>query len=66
MRILVYILMILSIALVIYNGLRIDFNDPFGDESIVAVITSIAAVCAFMVLAILRTSQRIKETLKGK
>ena len=66
MKIFIYILMALAVFLVIYNGLRIDFNDPFSDDSIVAVITAIAGLCAFMVLAILKTSQKIKESLKRK
>ncbi|NNK88221.1 MAG: hypothetical protein HKO90_08060 [Flavobacteriaceae bacterium] len=66
MKVFIYILMILAVVLVVYNGTHIDFNDPFGDDSIVAVITAIAGLCALMVLAILRTSQKIKESLKRK
>ena len=65
-KILVYILMVLALILVVYNGTHIDFNDPFGEDSIVAVITVIAGLCAFLVLAILRTSQKIKDSINQK
>ena len=64
MRLLIPILMILALTLAIYNLVQVDFEDPFSDESIVAVITFIAALCAFLVLAILRTAKKIEKKVK--
>lgn len=62
----IVVLMVISMGLAVYNLIQIDFNDPFSKDSIVAVITFIAALCAFMVLAILRTAKKIDETVKKK
>ena len=66
MRIFIYILMALAIFLLIFNLSKVDYSNPLGPDSIVAVITSIAAGCALLVLAILRTSQQIKNKSRGK
>ncbi|MBT8253409.1 MAG: hypothetical protein HKN00_01160 [Flavobacteriaceae bacterium] len=66
MKVFIYILMILAIFLVIYNLAQVDFDDPLGKDSIVAVITTIAGLCALMILAILRTSQKIRDKVRRK
>lgn len=66
MKIFIYILMVIALFLFIFNMTRIDFQDPLGEDSIVAVITTLAAACAILVLAILRTSQQIRNKLRGK
>ena len=64
MKIFIYVLMILSAILVIYNSTQIDFKDPLGEKSIVALIVVIAGLCAILILAILNTSNKIKEKVK--
>lgn len=66
MKIFTLILMVLALALAIFNLIQIDFNDPLSEDSIVAVITFIAALCAFLVLAILRTAKKIDKTVRKK
>lgn len=66
MKIFIYILMVLALFLLILNMTKVDFQDPLSEDSIVAVITTLAAACAILVLAILRTSQQIKSKLRGK
>jgi uncharacterized membrane protein YphA (DoxX/SURF4 family) len=58
--------MLLSIILVVYNITVIDFQNPFGDESIISAITILAGLCAILILAILLTSKKIAQTLKQK
>jgi cell division protein FtsX len=60
----IYVLMILSAILVIYNTTQIDYSDPLGKDSIVAIIVVIAGLCAILILAILNTSNKIKEKVK--
>lgn len=60
------VLMIVAILLIGFNLTQIDFSDPFGDESIVAAITVIAGLCAILLLAILKVSKKIEETLKKR
>jgi len=66
MKLFVYVLIVLAIILVVYNFTQIDFNDPLGKESIVALITVLAGLCAILLLVILRMSKKIDETLKKK
>jgi len=66
MKIFIYILSIIAVILVIYNLTKIDFNDPFGDESIIAFITVFAGLCIILLLTILLISKRIDKIQKGK
>ncbi len=66
MKIFIYVLMVLALLMMILNMTKIDFQDPLGKDSIVAVITTLAAACSILVLAILRTSQQIRDKMKGK
>ena len=62
----IYLLMILSAILVVYNCTQINFEDPLGDDSIMAVIIVVIGGCAILLLAILKTSKRIQEIVKKK
>ena len=66
MKTFTYILAVIAIFLVIYNFARIDFEAPFQNESIVAVILVIAGMCVLLLLAILRISKKIQKIQKGK
>lgn len=66
MKFFIYMLMVFSSILVIYNCTQIAYNDIFGKESIVAVITVVAGLCAILILAILLTSKKIQKTIKNK
>ncbi len=66
MKIFTYILLAIAIILVIYNLTKIDFNDPFNGEGIIAFITVFAGLCVILLLAILRLSKKIEEIEKRK
>ncbi len=66
MKIFTYILSIIAIILVIYNITQIDFNAPFQDESIVALITVLTGLCTILLLAILRVSKKIEAKKKRR
>ncbi len=66
MKLFTYLLMLLAAIFVIFNFTKIDYDNPFDDESIVALITVIAGLCAILLLAILRVSKKIERTLKKK
>jgi len=55
---------IIAIGLIIYNATKIDFNALFEGQSTVALITIIAALCAILLLQILRISKKIEEKSK--
>ena len=66
MKIFTYILTVIAILLIGYNVTQINFNAPFEGESMVALITIFAGLCAIVLLAILRISKKIEQTIKRK
>ncbi|RNC92141.1 MAG: hypothetical protein ED555_03285 [Allomuricauda sp.] len=58
------ILVILAIALIAFNATMINFQDPFGDDSLVAWIGIIAPLCAIILLLINQGSKKISDKLK--
>ena len=66
MKILIYILSLMALGLIIFNATKIDVIAPFEGESIVAIITIVASLCAIVLLQILRISKRIEQLSKSK
>ena len=64
MKIIIHILSLIALALIIYNAAKVDLNSPFQGESITAVSTIIAALCAILLLQILRISKIIEQKNK--
>jgi len=64
MKIFIHILTLIAAGLIIYNATIIDFNAPFEGDSLVALITVFAALCAILLLQILRISRKIEEKSK--
>lgn len=61
MKIVIYILMALAIASIIFNATKLDFDNIFKGDSQIAVISMLASLCVFILLAILQVSFKIKE-----
>jgi len=61
MKYAVYGIIILAIASLIYNGLRLNFSNLFVGDSQIAVISMIAALCVVILMSILLISYKIKE-----
>ncbi len=61
MKIIIHILSILAIALIIYNATKVDINSPFEGDSVTAIITILAALCAILLLQTLRVSKKIEQ-----
>ena len=59
------ILVILAIALIAFNATMINFQDPFGDDSLVAWIGIVAPLCAIILLLINQGSKKIADKLKN-
>ncbi|NRA93098.1 MAG: hypothetical protein HRU26_10530 [Psychroserpens sp.] len=60
------IVTIVAVALIGYNITMIDLEAPFSGQSIVALITIIASLCAIILLQILRLSKKVDNQLKGR
>ena len=60
------ILTLVALALIVFNATKLDFNNLFNDESLTAVITIFAGLCAILLLQILRISKKIDALQKRK
>jgi heme/copper-type cytochrome/quinol oxidase subunit 2 len=66
MKIFTTILILLAIALIIFNITQLDFNKPFEGNSMIALIGIIASFCAVFILLIFKMSKKIEEKLKNQ
>jgi hypothetical protein len=64
MKIFTTVLIILAVALIIFNVTLLDYNNPFEGNSMIALIGIVASFCAIFILLIFRMSKKIVEKLK--
>nr|WP_321221551.1 hypothetical protein [uncultured Psychroserpens sp.] len=60
------IVTIIATGFIIYNSTMLDFDNLFEGQSIIALITIFASLCAIVILQVLRLSKRVDDKLKGK
>lgn len=65
MKIFIYILMLLSLGLVVYNATMLDFGHLLEGESSIAAISVLAGLCSLLLLTILLVSKKIASKTKG-
>ena len=65
MKIFTNLLILVAIALIIFNVTLLDFDKPFEGNSVVALIGIAAAFCAVFILLIFKMSKKIEEKLKN-
>lgn len=61
MKIFIYILLVISICMMVFNITNIDFSAPFEKDSTTAAICTLAAACVSVMLSILLVSKKISE-----
>ena len=61
MKIATIILSIIALGIIVFNVGELNFNHLLHGESFVAVVTIILALCAIVLLQILRISKRIEK-----
>ena len=66
MKIFTSILVVLALALIIFNITLLDFDHLFEGESSVALIGIAASFCAILILLIFRMSKIIVERTKDR
>ncbi len=64
MKIFIYILMLASLGLMVFNSTHIELSAPFEGESTVAAICVLASACVLVLLATLLVSKKISEKTK--
>ena len=66
MKIFTTLLIIVAIALIIFNITILDFNNPLEGDSFVALVGVIASFCAIFILLIFKISKKIEQKLKNQ
>ena len=65
MKIFTSILVVLALALIIFNITLLDFSNLLGDDSLVGLIGIAASICAICIILIFRMSKIIEEKTKN-
>ena len=66
MKIFTLILTVIALGLIVFNTTKLNFEALFEGESYTAVLTIIAALCAIILLQILRISKKIETLSKNR
>lgn len=66
MKYITIIFTILALGLIAYNFAELDFDNLLEGQSIIALITILASLCAIALLQVLRLSKRVDHKLKGR
>ena len=66
MKIFIYIIILLSAGLLIFNLTKVDWDNPFMGQSSVALIGVFAAACGIALMSILLVSKKIAKKSKTK
>jgi len=66
MKYVIYLLILIAVALIIYNATMLDFNDLLTGNSKTALISILGAGCVILLLAILLISKAIQKKTRGR
>lgn len=64
MKIFIYILILLSLGVIVYNFTLLDFDNLLGKTSAIALIGILSAACVIALMAILLTSKAIAKKVE--
>lgn len=64
MKIAIYVIMLIALALVIFNLTKVDWESPFTGDSTVAFIGVLASLCVIALMLILIISRKIAKKKK--
>lgn len=64
MKYVTYIIVVIAIAFIVLNITKLDFDNLFQGESVVALICIVAILCAVILLLIFNTSKAIDNKNK--
>ena len=65
-KILTIVLIVLALALVIYNATLVNIDSPFEGNSTIALIGIVASLSAIVLLLIFMVSKKIQDKVKNK
>ena len=55
------IITVIALLIVIYNLTIVDWENPFVDQSIIAIIAIVSGLCCILIMRILRISKKIQQ-----
>ena len=61
MKILTIIIGLIALGLIGFNLTQVNYEAPFEEKSMVAIITIVASLCVILMMLILRISKRIEQ-----
>jgi hypothetical protein len=64
MKIFTNILFLITLIFIVANLLKLDYINPLKGDSMIALISLTASLCAFLLLLIFRMSKKIENKLK--
>jgi len=64
MKVFNIIVLIVGVAIIIFNITKLDFEDLLSEDSQVALITILASACAILLMQILMISKKIEKKAK--
>lgn len=65
MKIFTYVLIVIATLLCIYNATKLDFENLLQGDSLVALISIVASLCAVLILLIFMTSRKIQDKVNN-
>lgn len=66
MKYVYYIISVLAIASIVFNGLKLNFNNLLQGDSQIATISIIAALCVLILMSIMLVSLSIKDKMNAQ
>jgi uncharacterized membrane protein len=57
------IMIVLAVALIVYNVTMVNFENPLEGDSVIALIGIVASLCAIVLLLIFMTSKKIQDRM---
>ena len=66
MKIFSYVVIVVALALIIFNFTKVDFNNPFEGNSTVALIGIVCGFCAIFLIMLFRLSKMVEDKTKDK
>lgn len=66
MKTFTYVLIAIATLLCIYNATKLNFENLLEGDSLVALISIVASLCAVLILLIFMTSKKIQDKVNNK
>lgn len=64
MKVAIYIFIAIAAALIVFNATKLDFENLFEGDSLVASISILASACVIVLMLILMASHKIRSKKK--